>query len=115
MNSMPTKTWITAVALTATLALPLTGWAADTAPAAPNPETPKRPERPRGDRLEAAREQRDAWIKELGVTDEQRDKIRAAMKEQMDKGRELRSATGLTEEQRRAKAKELRDGMTAKM
>lgn len=61
------------------------------------------------------REQRDAWVKELGATDEQMAKIREAQKAQAEKGRALRDDTTLSQEDRRAKMKEIRDGMTAKM
>lgn len=86
-------------------------------PAAPAPssETRKRPDRPAGDRQEAMREQRDAWVKELGATDEQMGKIREAMKAQAEKGRALREDTSLSQDDRRAKMKEIREGMTAKM
>ena len=112
-----TRTWVSALTLAATLSFP-TGRAEDApkpAPPAPSSETRKRPERPAGDRQEAMREQRDAWVKELGATEEQMGKIREAMKAQAEKGRALREDTTLSQEDRRAKMKEIRDGMTAKM
>ncbi len=61
------------------------------------------------------REQREAWIKEIGVSDEQLAKIREATREQGEKSREIRSNTALTQEERRAKTQEGREALTAKI
>ena len=112
-----TCSWVSALTLAATLTFPavLAQETPKPAPPAPSSETRKRPERPAGDRQEAMREQRDAWVKEIGATDEQMAKIREAQKAQAEKGRALREDTTLSQEDRRAKMKEIRDGMTAKM
>ena len=110
------RSWVSAFTLAATLSFPVLAQdAPKPANPAPSSETRKRPDRPPGDRQEAMREQRDAWVKELGATDEQMAKIREAQKAQAEKGRALRDDTTLSQEDRRAKMKEIRDGMTAKM
>ena len=59
--------------------------------------------------------QRDMWIKEVGASEEQAGKIRDVLKSQGDKVREIRTNESLSQEDRRAKMKELRDGMTAQI
>lgn len=61
------------------------------------------------------REQRDAWVKEIGASEEQMAKIREAMKAQSDQAREFRAKTDLSNEERRAKMLELREGTSAKI
>ncbi len=67
---------------------------------------PKAPQRER-----AARPQ--DRFKELNLTDEQKPKFEAAMKEQNEKMRELRQDTTLSAEERRTKLRELRENSTA--
>ena len=109
-----TRSWVSALTLAATLSFPAVMAEDAPKPAAPAPSADAQ-KRPPGDRQEAMREQRDAWVKELGATDEQMAKIREAMKAQAEKGRALRDDTTLSQDDRRAKMKEIRDGMTAKM
>lgn len=93
--------------------------AEDPAPKTPPPEkAPKaekgeRPARPGGEQAEGARARRDAAMAELGLTDEQRDKLRAAQKDQADKAKAIREDASLSREQRTAKVRELRDSFNA--
>lgn len=68
-----------------------------------------------GKRGDAGRPQRDAWLKEVGASEEQAAKIREILKDQMDQQRALRQNTDLTPEQRRAKMGEVRTATTAKI
>lgn len=87
---------------------------APTAPTTPATGTAARRERQAAaDRLEAARERRDARMAELGLTDEQRDKLRAAQRAQAEKLRAVREDSSLSREQKTAKARELRDSLMA--
>ncbi|MCW5559575.1 MAG: hypothetical protein KIT22_17300 [Verrucomicrobiae bacterium] len=65
------------------------------------------------ERLKAARDRRDAALAELSLSDEQRDKLRAAQKVQADKLRAIREDTSLSREQKVAKVRELQDSLTA--
>lgn len=60
------------------------------------------------------REQREVWMKELGVSDEQREKLRAALKEQSDSMAKIRADTTLDNAAKSEKIKGLRDGLAAK-
>jgi len=71
------------------------------------PKAPQRGARPQ-DRLKRIAE-------ELKLTDEQKPKFEAAMKEQTEKLQELRQNTTLTPEERRPKLRELRQDLSAKM
>lgn len=78
---------------------------------APAAEKPKQKAPPEA--AEGARARRDAAMAELGLTDDQRDKLKAAQKEQTDKVRAVREDTSLTPEHRTAKMRELRDSFAA--
>lgn len=65
--------------------------------------------------METQRQQRETWIKEIGVSDEQLAKIREATRAQAEKSREIRSNTALTQEERRAKTQEGREALAARM
>lgn len=87
--------------------------AAGTAPADAAPTAPRRERRATSERLDAARNRRDAMMAELGLTDEQRDKLRAAQKDQAEKLRAVREDSSLSREQKAAKAREMRDSLVA--
>lgn len=57
----------------------------------------------------------DQVAKELNLTDDQKPKVKAALEERMQKARELRQDTTLSQEDRKAKMKEIQDTFTAKM
>lgn len=57
----------------------------------------------------------DAIAKQLDLTDDQKTKLKPVIEEMQKKVTEMRKDTGLAPEDRRAKMKEIRDGMTAKM
>jgi len=106
---------LTLAALTVT---PASGRADDTTassgkPPATSETAPRRERRASSERLEAARVRRDAMMAELGLTDEQRDKLRAAQKDQADKLRAVREDSSLSREQKAAKAREMRDSLMA--
>jgi periplasmic protein CpxP/Spy len=103
-------TWMVAVALGAMVAL---------SPALRAEDKPDKPERPgpgqgpgAGPRREAIKERAAKLAEELGLSEEQKTKVREAMKEQAEKARELRD---LEPEARREKMKEARGEMQAKM
>lgn len=107
----------TSLTLAVLVTLPLLARAEDPAPKAdPIPKADQaekrvRPSVPGGS--EAQRARRDAAMAELGLTDAQRDQLRAAQKEQAEKARAIREDASLTREQKTAKVKELRDSFTA--
>jgi len=74
---------------------------------------PRRERRAAADRMEAARARRDATMADLGLTDEQRDKLRAAQKAQTEKLRAVREDSSLSRDQKAAKTRELRDDLMA--
>ena len=86
---------------------------------ADDPPAPKTPPPPATDATPAPRltpAQRQAQlIKDLGLTGEKVDKFKAILKEQTDKLAALRQDTAVTGADRRAKAKEVTDAITAKM
>lgn len=97
---------------------PATGRAQEAAPKSDAPPatsetTPRRERRTNTERLDAARNRRDAMMAELGLTDEQRDKLRAAQKDQAEKLRAVREDSSLSREQKAAKAREMRDALVA--
>jgi len=86
-------------------------------------DKPEKPQRPNagqgpdgapgpGQRAEMMRARMEKLIQELGLSDEQKGKVREAMKEQAQAVQELRD---LDPEARREKMKELRGSMEAKM
>jgi Spy/CpxP family protein refolding chaperone len=101
------------VALVATLALPAALGADGDKPTPPPGGGPGGGKRP--DRGDAARPQRDAWLKEIGASEDQATKIREILKDQMDQQRTLRQNADLTPEQRRSKMSEIRAATTAKI
>ncbi len=56
----------------------------------------------------------EAISKQLELTDDQKPKVKAVMDDMQQKSRDLRQDTSLSQEDRRAKMKEIRDGATAK-
>lgn len=108
-----------ALMLAALVLTPSPARAEDPAPNTPPPDkAPKaqkgeRPARPGGEQAEGARVRRDAAMAELGLTDEQRDKLRAAQKDQSDKAKAIREDSSLSREQKTAKVRELRDSFNA--
>lgn len=116
MNVLP-HSFFPLLALVAALTLtrPLGAVGQESKPASepkPSGEVRKRPEGT-GARVEAMRQQRDAWMKEMKLTDEQMAKLREINRAQADKLRALRQDSSLSPEARRAKMKELRDANTA--
>jgi len=57
----------------------------------------------------------DKMAKDLGLDEAQTTKFKAALEEQLKTARDLRSATNSTPEEKRAKAKAMRDATTAKV
>ena len=57
----------------------------------------------------------DAIVQQLGLTDEQKPKFKAVMEDTMQKMRALRTDTSVAQEEKRAKAKEIRDAADAKL
>jgi Spy/CpxP family protein refolding chaperone len=57
----------------------------------------------------------EQMAKELNLSDEQKTKVKAALEERMQKARELRQDTNLSQEDRRAKMQEIQKAFTAKM
>ncbi len=57
----------------------------------------------------------DGLAKQLALTDDQKPKVQAAIDDLIQKARDLRQKTGLTQDERRAKIKELRDEMDSKL
>jgi len=53
--------------------------------------------------------------KDLGLSDDQKAKVRAALEEQQKKMKDLRADTSLSQEDKRAKVKELRQSFVEKM
>lgn len=101
------------VALVATLALPAALGADGDKPTPPPGGGPGGGKRP--DRGDAGRPQRDAWLKEVGASEEQAAKIREILKDQMEQQRALRQNADLAPEQRRSKMTEIRTAVTAKI
>ncbi len=75
-------------------------------------EAPKRERREAGPRAGALPPR---MLEELKLTEAQKQKVEAALKEQAEKTRALREDTSLTAEQRREKGRALREGMDKKM
>jgi Spy/CpxP family protein refolding chaperone len=101
---------ISLLALAATLAfLPALRAQESTTPPAKHPARKAGAGGPRG---EQAKERLDKLASELNLSDEQKREVAAAMKDQAEQRRELRDATP---DERRAKAKALREEMDAKM
>ena len=86
------------------LSLQPLAWAADTTPA-----TPPAP----SDRLGALRERMQETAKELNLTDEQKEKLQAVLREQFGKLRDLRQDTSLSQQEKKEKFKAIRDEITA--
>lgn len=79
------------------------------APAAPTAPSPGNGAmRPRGLNI-------DSIATQLGLTDDQKTKVKAAMDDMMQQVRALRSDTSLDQDARRAKIKDLRTDMNAKI
>ena len=115
MNLMKHITFrlISLVALVATLALPAALGADGDKPTPPPGGGPGGGKRP--DRGDAGRPQRDAWLQEIGASEDQIAKIRDLLRDQMDQQRALRQNADLTPEQRRSKMSEIRTASTAKI
>lgn len=75
-------------------------------------DAPKRERREAGPRAGALPPR---MVEELKLTEAQKQKVQAALKEQAEKTRALREDTSLTSEQRREKGRALREGMDKKM
>lgn len=106
--------FVSVLALMASLALPAVLGADGDRPTPPPGGGPGGGGR-RPDRGEGARPQRDAWLKEIGASEDQAAKIRDILRDQMDQQRALRQNADLTPEQRRAKMSEIRSATTAKI
>ncbi|MFO1460957.1 MAG: hypothetical protein U1G08_16320 [Verrucomicrobiota bacterium] len=114
MNSKRSLSRAASLTLAALVLIPVGLRAEDPAPKptpAPSAEKPK--QKPPPEAAEGARARRDAAMAELGLTDDQRDKLRAAQKDQADKVRAVRDDASLNPEQRTAKMRELRDSFAA--
>jgi periplasmic protein CpxP/Spy len=72
------------------------------------PAAPQRPGPGRGRGIQAI-------LDKLDLTADQKEKVTAAMKEQTDKMMALRNDSSIAQEDRRPKAKEIRDAFTAKL
>ena len=57
----------------------------------------------------------EAISKQLELTDDQKPKVKAVLEDMQKQSRELRQDTSLTQEDRRAKMKEIRDGASTKL
>ena len=57
----------------------------------------------------------DQIAKELNLTEDQKTKVKAAQEERMQKARAIRQDSTISQEDRRAKMKEIQDAFTAKM
>jgi Spy/CpxP family protein refolding chaperone len=68
-----------------------------------------------GDRVGALRERMAETAKELNLTDEQKEKLQAVIRGQMEKLRELRQDTSLSAEDKREKLRTIREGITAEV
>ena len=66
----------------------------------------------RGDNM---KEHLDKMAEDLGLSDDQKTKVQAAINEQREKMQALRNDTSLSQDDRRAKMKEMRDTMNEKM
>ena len=69
----------------------------------------------KGKGAEVIKERLDTLSKELNLTDEQKPKVEAALKEQGEKMRALREDTSLSDDDRREKFRGLREDMNKKM
>ena len=78
------------------------------------PKAPGAPGAPGGQRSEAAKERLNKLSEELKLTDEQKPKVEALLREQQEKMRGSRGST-TTPEERREKMKAVREEMTKKM
>lgn len=107
-----TSRFLSVLTLVATLALPVAFGADGDKPTPPPPGGGPGGGGKRGD---AGRPQRDAWLQEIGASEEQAAKIREILKDQMEQQRALRQNADLTPEQRRSKMGEIRAAATAKI
>lgn len=74
-----------------------------------------KPAAPHGSPGMRGRPNMDRLAKELSLTDDQKTKLQAALEDQMTKIRELHKDTSLSQEDKRIKAKELREATQAKI
>jgi Spy/CpxP family protein refolding chaperone len=79
-----------------------------------NTNTPPAGARPGGPGMRA-RPNIEQITKDLGLSDDQKAKVKTLMEDQAKKVQELRADTSLSQEDRRAKMKEIRDDMVSKM
>jgi periplasmic protein CpxP/Spy len=68
-----------------------------------------------GDRQAALRERMQETAKELNLTDEQKEKLQTIIRSQMGKLRDLRQDTSLTAEDKKEKARAIREEITAEV
>ena len=68
-----------------------------------------------GERLGALRERLEETAKELNLTDEQKGKMQDIIRERLPKLRDLRQDSSLTQEEKQAKFKTMREEMTAEV
>jgi protein CpxP len=87
--------------------------AEDTKESKPAPKGEGRPGRPGGP--EGAKERMDKINEELKLTDEQKPKVEAAMKEMGETMRTVRSDSSLSDDQKREKMKTAREALDKKM
>ncbi len=87
--------------------------AKESKPAAKREARPGRPGGPGGP--EAAKERVNKMAEELKLTDEQKPKVAAAMKDQLEKRRAIAQDASLSQEQKREKGKPLHDELSKKM
>ncbi len=101
------QTLIVLAAVVGTLSLqPLARAAESTAPARPGAG---------GDRLAALRERMQDTAKELDLTPEQKEKLQTILRDQMEKLRDLRQDTSLSQQEKREKFQAAREGITAEV
>ena len=106
--------WAASLALATVVTLRSPAWAADPAPDANTSAKPNPTDRPSGGpSSEGARARQNAAMAELGLSDEQRDKLRAAQKEQGEKARAIRGDASLSRDQKAEKVRDLRAAFTA--
>lgn len=110
------RSWLTVAALAAVLAGGPLAFVAE----GQSPDRPRRAGPPAsGERGGAGRVGTEAWLnrlsEQLKLTAEQKKKVEAVQQEQRDQMAKLREDTSLTPEQRREKARALREAMDKKM
>ena len=109
-----TKTFALAALMAGSLLAGTTLQAQDAPPHPTPPNAPGGPGGPGGPGMRG-RPNFDQIAKQLDLTDDQKPKVKAVLDEQQQKMNDLRKDTATAPEDKRAKAKEIRDSATAKL